>query len=74
MLAVRWSQIPVWGSGQHAYDFPVETVQNFKKGFLAIQIIYFTNAVSTKASLLLLYYRIFSVTKGFRWPFGQPEV
>lgn len=30
-------------------------------------MLYFTNAVLTKASLLLLYHRIFGVVKGFRW-------
>ena len=34
---------------------------------MAVQIVYFTNAVITKASLLLLYYRIFGVIRGFRW-------
>lgn len=37
------------------------------KSFLATQILYFTNAVLTKASLLLLYYRIFGILRGFRW-------
>lgn len=67
LVAVKWAQILLWGSGQHAYDVPVDTVQDFKKSFLAIQIIYFTNAVFTKTSLLLLYYRIFGVVKAFRW-------
>jgi hypothetical protein len=38
-----------------------------RQSFLATQILYFTNAVLTKASLLLLYYRIFGVVRGFRW-------
>lgn len=33
-------------------------------------MLYFTNAVLTKASLLLLYYRIFGVVRGFRWTLG----
>ncbi|KAJ5668492.1 uncharacterized protein N7477_007062, partial [Penicillium maclennaniae] len=70
MVAVRWSQILLWGAGQHAYDLPVETVEAFAKSFLAVQIIYFTNAVFTKASLLFLYYRIFGIIKGFRWALG----
>ena len=37
------------------------------KSFLAVQITYFVNAVFTKASLLLLYHRIFGVVSGFRW-------
>lgn len=67
---MKWTQILLWGSGQHVYDLPVETVQDFRKSFLAIQIIYFTNAVFTKTSLLLLYYRIFGVIKAFRWALG----
>ena len=35
--------------------------------FIATQMLYFTNAVLTKASLLLLYYRIFGIVKTFRW-------
>ncbi|KAJ5197852.1 uncharacterized protein N7498_006969 [Penicillium cinerascens] len=46
LVAVKWTQIVLWGSGQHVYDLPVETVQNFKKSFMAIEILYFTNAVS----------------------------
>ena len=34
---------------------------------MAIQLVYFTNAVLTKASLLLLYQRIFSVIQRFRY-------
>jgi hypothetical protein len=34
---------------------------------LAIQLLYFCNAVITKASLLLLFHRIFGVVKSFRW-------
>jgi hypothetical protein len=34
---------------------------------MAVQIVYFTNAVFTKASLLLLFHRIFGVVKGCRW-------
>jgi hypothetical protein len=32
-----------------------------------VQILYFTNAVFTKSSLLLLYQRIFGVVSWFRW-------
>lgn len=41
-----------------------------RQSFLATQILYFTNAVLTKASLLLLYYRIFGIVRGFRWTLG----
>lgn len=74
MVVVKWNQILLWGFGQHVYDLPVETVQNFRKSFLAVQILYFTNAVFTKTSLLLLYHRIFGVIKGFRlalWASGS---
>jgi hypothetical protein len=37
------------------------------QSFLAVQVIYFSNAVSTKASLLLLYNRIFGVLRPFRF-------
>jgi hypothetical protein len=37
------------------------------KSFLATQMLYLVNAVLTKASLILLYYRIFGVVRGFRW-------
>ncbi|KAJ5372315.1 hypothetical protein N7517_004321 [Penicillium concentricum] len=35
--------------------------------FMAVQLLYFTNAVITKASLLFLFYRIFGVVRSFRW-------
>ena len=34
---------------------------------MAIQLVYFTNAVLTKSSLLLLYQRIFGIVKRFRY-------
>lgn len=34
---------------------------------MALQLLYFSVAVSTKTSLLLLYYRIFGVIRWFRW-------
>lgn len=37
------------------------------QSFIAVQITYFTNAVFTKASLLILYHRVFGVVTGFRW-------
>ncbi|KAJ5816708.1 hypothetical protein N7447_008941 [Penicillium robsamsonii] len=35
--------------------------------FMAVQLLYFTNAVITKTSLLFLFYRIFGIIRGFRW-------
>ncbi|KAJ5455252.1 hypothetical protein N7475_010373 [Penicillium sp. IBT 31633x] len=35
--------------------------------FLAVQVLYFFNAVFTKASLLFLFHRIFGVVQVFRW-------
>lgn len=37
---------------------------------MAIQLVYFTNAVLTKSSLLLFYRRIFGIVKSFRWALG----
>lgn len=77
MAALRWAQVLHYGSGQHVYDLQMDTVKNFRKSFLATQLIYFTNAVLTKASLLLLYCRIFGVVRGFRWAlwiFGNPVI
>lgn len=37
------------------------------QSFLAVQLTYFSNAVATKASLLLLYHRIFGVVDKFRY-------
>jgi hypothetical protein len=34
---------------------------------MAVQLLYFINAVITKSSLLLLFYRIFGIVRGFRW-------
>ncbi|KAJ5820243.1 hypothetical protein N7474_005834 [Penicillium riverlandense] len=67
MAILRWVQILVFGVGRHAYYLPDDKIQGFFKSFLASQIIYFLNAVFTKAALLLLYYRIFGVVKHFRW-------
>lgn len=37
------------------------------QAFVGVQVLYFLNAVLTKTSLLLLYYRIFGVAKSFRY-------
>ncbi|KAJ5288743.1 hypothetical protein N7478_001773 [Penicillium angulare] len=67
MVALKWAQILLDYYGPDSYYLPPEKVQGFGKVFLALQLIYFLNAVFTKASLLLLYYRIFGVVQGFRW-------
>ena len=41
--------------------------------FLAIQVLYFSTAVSFKTSLILLYHRIFSVVRWYRWVLAFAE-
>ncbi|KAJ9315305.1 hypothetical protein DTO271D3_4472 [Paecilomyces variotii] len=65
MAAIRWVQVLHYGYGRHAAFLAADKVQSFQKSFLAVQVTYFTNAVTTKASLLLLYYRIFGIIRGF---------
>ncbi|KAJ5718278.1 hypothetical protein N7488_003924 [Penicillium malachiteum] len=67
MAALRWAQILLNYYGPNCNALSSGNVQEFGKSFLAIQLVYFLNAVFTKASLLLLYYRIFGVVRGFRW-------
>ncbi|CEJ57370.1 hypothetical protein PMG11_06063 [Penicillium brasilianum] len=67
LAATRWVQIADYGLGQHYVHAPPGQTQALGKSFLATEILYFTNAVLTKGSLLLLYHRIFGVVKGFRW-------
>ncbi|KAJ5111427.1 hypothetical protein N7532_001962 [Penicillium argentinense] len=67
MVSLRCVQVAKFGLGKHAYDIAPAVFQSFGKSLLGSQVIYFTNAVFTKASLLLLYYRIFGVVRGFRW-------
>ncbi|XHG09504.1 hypothetical protein AWENTII_012559 [Aspergillus wentii] len=67
MAATRWSEILVYDYGRHSQFLSTEKVQNFQKSFIAVQITYFANAVFTKASILLLYHRVFGVVNGFRW-------
>lgn len=43
------------------------TVDSFSQIFLPVQIFYFASAVAIKTSLILLYYRLFSVARWFRW-------
>ncbi|KAF3762737.1 hypothetical protein M406DRAFT_18111, partial [Cryphonectria parasitica EP155] len=51
--------------GQHAAGLPAETVSKFQMSFLAVQEVYFLNAVLTKCALLCLYYRIFGISRRF---------
>ncbi|KAJ5154273.1 uncharacterized protein N7500_009712 [Penicillium coprophilum] len=67
MAALRWAQIPLYDYGHHAQYITPEKLIGFGKSFVAVQLLYFTNAVLTKTSLLFLFYRIFGVVRGFRW-------
>jgi hypothetical protein len=83
MAALRWAQIPLYDYGRHAQYVSPEKIKGFGRAFyqirlsiqfltimqsfMAVQLAYFTNAVITKASLLLLFHRIFGVVRGFRW-------
>ncbi|EYE99210.1 uncharacterized protein EURHEDRAFT_541056 [Aspergillus ruber CBS 135680] len=70
MAATRWAQVLMYDHGRHTQYVASEKVINFQISFIAVQITYFCNAVFTKASLLLLYHRIFGVVSGFRWALG----
>ncbi|MDI1490430.1 MAG: hypothetical protein OHK93_001633 [Ramalina farinacea] len=65
-----WIEIQYAGLGRHTVQAGGPTndkeLVRFFKIFLAIQILYFTCAMAIKTSLLLLYYRIFSVVTWFR--------
>ncbi|OJJ00155.1 hypothetical protein ASPVEDRAFT_149127 [Aspergillus versicolor CBS 583.65] len=67
MAATRWAQVLLFGFGRHNEDNAVESIVGYQKSFMAIQIVYFTNAVLTKSSLLLFYQRIFGIVKSFRY-------
>ncbi|KAL2860649.1 hypothetical protein BJX68DRAFT_90142 [Aspergillus pseudodeflectus] len=66
MDITRWVQVLMYQFGRHHGDVPVSDVVEYQKSFIAIQLIYFTNAVLTKSSLLLLYQRIFGIVRSFR--------
>ncbi|KAL2800951.1 hypothetical protein BJX66DRAFT_104232 [Aspergillus keveii] len=66
MGITRWVQVLEYQFGRHRGDVPVRDVVGYQKSFIAIQLIYFTNAVLTKSSLLLLYQRIFGIVRPFR--------
>ncbi|KAK4506022.1 hypothetical protein PRZ48_003987 [Zasmidium cellare] len=66
MTAIRYYELLHLGLGYHADSLPSETVEKYQKTFLAVQITWFTTAVLTKTSILLLYKRIFGVYEKFR--------
>ncbi|KAL2860786.1 uncharacterized protein BJX67DRAFT_326749 [Aspergillus lucknowensis] len=66
MAITRWIQIFKFHLGEHVYDITEYDIVGYQKSFLAIQLIYFTNASLTKSSLLLLYRRIFGIVRPFR--------
>lgn len=66
MEVVRWIMIVRYDYGRHVHYISKANVIHFWKAFLAVQVMYFSNAVVTKISLLLLYYRIFGVVVRFR--------
>ncbi|KAJ5124406.1 uncharacterized protein N7515_008231, partial [Penicillium bovifimosum] len=63
---LRWIQIPAYDYGRHPEYVSKEKKIGFGKTFLAIQILYFLNVTMTRASILLLYRRIFGVVTRFR--------
>lgn len=48
-------------------SFPRQQLIYSVQIFLGVQIFYFALAVAIKTSLILLYYRLFSTTRWFRW-------
>ncbi|KAL4810186.1 hypothetical protein BDV18DRAFT_54216 [Aspergillus unguis] len=67
MAALRWVEVLRYNFGRHGDDIPVQDIVEYQKSFMAIQLVYFTNAVLTKSSFLLLYQRIFGIVKTFRY-------
>ncbi|KAL5339240.1 hypothetical protein BJX70DRAFT_364791 [Aspergillus crustosus] len=65
MAVTQWIQILEFNFGKHGEDISRADVVGYQKSFVAIQLIYFTNALLTKTSLLLLYQRIFGIVKSF---------
>lgn len=61
MAAIRFHAIIADNYGTHADQLSPSTVSDFQKLFLAVQQVYFLNAVLTKCSILYLYHRILSV-------------
>ncbi|KAL8934398.1 MAG: hypothetical protein Q9216_005931 [Gyalolechia sp. 2 TL-2023] len=66
-----WLDVKYGGFGRHSARVggPVndEEFSNFFKIFLALELLYLCCSTATKASLVLLYYRIFRLVKWFRW-------
>ncbi|KAL4782051.1 hypothetical protein BJX76DRAFT_359303 [Aspergillus varians] len=67
MAITRWMQVLKFSFGKHGSDISTSDIVAYQKSFMAIQLLYFTNAVLTKSSLLLLYQRIFSIVPSYRW-------
>ncbi|KAJ5970944.1 uncharacterized protein N7479_000862 [Penicillium vulpinum] len=67
MDSLRWAQVALYDYGHHAQYVSQDKLDEFGKSFTAVQVLYFTNTVFTKASLLLLFYRIFGIVRSFRW-------
>lgn len=61
MAAIRFHALLADNYGTHASQLSPATVSDFQKSFLAVQQVYFLNAVLTKCSILYLYHRILSV-------------
>ncbi|KAL4901292.1 hypothetical protein BDW74DRAFT_84770 [Aspergillus multicolor] len=67
MAITRWIQVLGYDFGEHGDDIPIYHIVSYQKSFIAIQLLYFSNAVLTKSSLLLLYHRTFGVVEHFCW-------
>lgn len=48
-------------------SFPCQLLNHRIQIFLRLQIFYFASVIAIKTSLILLYYRLFGVTRWFRW-------
>lgn len=77
LYSCYWLMTRNYGLGHHSAQVggPVDenTEVGFFKVFLAIQILYFSTAVSFKTSLVLLYHRIFGVVRWYRWVLAFAE-
>ncbi|KAL4870869.1 hypothetical protein BDV12DRAFT_165403 [Aspergillus spectabilis] len=54
MAVTRWVQILEFNFGKNGEDISRGDIVGYQKSFVAIQLIYFTNAVLTRSSLLFL--------------------
>ncbi|PSR80805.1 hypothetical protein BD289DRAFT_340599, partial [Coniella lustricola] len=74
MAGVRFYQVISLNYGRHAATLPHKDVVGFQKSFLAVQELYFLNAVLTKTALLMLYHRVFGVSRKFSFALCVAEV